>query len=106
MPRPKYDLRAMRRLCQAAMASNPGAAKALLKLYGFPQLASEVRTKPPFIPPRCRRMILAITAGTGEGDEPAEPWEYRNEHGEIENLLWGPPPPRKTHMRVAFEDED
>ena len=107
MPKTKYDLRSMRQLRQAAMAGDHSAAKALLRLYGFGELAAQIKTKPPFVPPRCRRMISALTAGTGEGDEPAGPWEYRNERGEIENLLLTPPPPRKTPApRVVFEDED
>jgi hypothetical protein len=102
MGRSNQNLRSLR---QAAQALDIGAAKVLLRLYGFSELAAQIKTKPRFIPPRCRRMIDALCAGTGEGAAPKPPWEFVNDRGEIENLILTPPPPRRTRARV-FEDED
>jgi hypothetical protein len=95
----KRDLRSMR---QAAMAGDYSAARALLKLYGFYELAAQVKRGVPFSR-RVRRMVDAMTAGTGEGDEPG-PWEHRNERGEIESIINRDPPPRPARPRVFDED--
>jgi hypothetical protein len=48
-------------------------------------------------------MIGALTAGTGEGEQPG-PWEFVNESGEIESdLLHDPPSPRRARAaRSSF----
>lgn len=98
MVKPKRNLRSMR---QAAMRGDHGAARALLKLYGHDKLAAQVKRGVPFSP-RVAKMVGALTAGTGEGDKPG-PWEFVNEHGEIESLInRGPPRP---HAR-RFLNED
>jgi hypothetical protein len=71
MRKSKHDLRNLR---QAAMAGNHSAAKALLKLHGRDQLAAEIKRGFPFSP-RVRRMVDALTAGTGEGDQLGS-WEF------------------------------
>ena len=98
MPKAKRDLRQMR---QAAMRGDTNAARALLRLYGFGALAAEVRADN--WSPRAQRQIAALTAGTGEGDEPG-PWERVNETtGEIESLLHQDPP-RVIRPRPMLED--
>jgi hypothetical protein len=93
--------RELRKMRQAAMAGDHSAARALLKLYGFLQLAAEVKPGFPFSP-RVAKMVAALTAGTGEGDEPG-PWEHRNERGEIESII-NRDPPRPVRPRVFDED--
>ena len=61
MAKPKRDLRSMR---QAAMAGDHSAAGALLRLYGFDEIAAEIKRNLPFSP-RVRRAVDALTAGTG-----------------------------------------
>jgi hypothetical protein len=58
MAKPKHDLRAMR---QAARAGDHSAARALLKLYGFDEIAAEIKRGLPFSP-RVHRQIRALTA--------------------------------------------
>jgi len=98
MGRSKQDLRSLR---QAAMRGDLSAAKALLRLYHFNELAAEIKRGFPFSP-RVKKMVLALTAGTGEGDEPAY-WERRNERGEIQNLLLNDPPGTRAR-RAVFEE--
>jgi hypothetical protein len=93
--------RELRKMRQAAMAGDHSAARALLKLYGFLQLAAEVKPGFPFSP-RVAKMVAALRAGTGEGDEPG-PWEHRNERGEIESII-NRDPPRPVRPRVFDED--
>jgi hypothetical protein len=98
----KHNLRPMR---QAARAGDHSAARALLKLYGFAEIAAEIKRGLPFSP-RVHRQIRALTAGVGEGDKLDE-WERVNERGEIESLLLpDPPPSRRARARnITFEDE-
>jgi len=89
---------------QAARAGDHSAARALLQLYGFSQLAAEIKRDKPFSP-RVLKMVKALTAGIGEGDEPG-PWEFVNERGEIESLLHhDPPSPRKERVLPDHFDE-
>jgi hypothetical protein len=84
----------LRSLRQAARAGDHSAARTLLRLYGFDELAAGVNRGLPFSP-RVKRQVLALTAGTGTGDQPDE-WEYRNERAEIVSLLLpDPPSPRR-----------
>jgi hypothetical protein len=78
--------RTIRDLRIAARAGDHSAAKALLRRAHKDELIFEIHRGKPFTP-RVRSWINCLTAGTGETDEPRPPWEYRNEHGEIENLL-------------------
>jgi hypothetical protein len=101
MGKVKHSLRPMR---QAARAGDHSAARALLKLYGFDELAAEIKRNLPFSN-RVRRQLLALTAGTGEGDQLTD-WEYRDESGEIESLLLhDPPSPRSKAPRVVLFDD-
>ena len=93
--------RELRKMRQAAMAGDHSAARALLTLYGFYALAAQVKHGFPFSP-RVAKMVGALTAGTGEGDEPG-PWEHRNERGEIESII-NRDPPRPARARVFDED--
>ena len=77
MAKPKRDLRAMR---LAAMDGDPAAARALLRRNGNGDLAAEIRAGKPF-PPRVKRMLAALTAGTNTE------WEYVGADGKIFNLL-------------------
>jgi hypothetical protein len=87
---------------QAAMAGDHSAARALLKLYGYDQIAAEIKRSLPFSP-RVLKMIGALTAGTGEGEQPG-PWKFVNESGEIKSdLLHDPPSPRRARAaRSSF----
>jgi hypothetical protein len=64
------------------------------------QLAAEIKRGFPFSP-RVRRMVDALTAGTGEGDQLGS-WEFINERGEIENLLHPAP---SLRVRGAVDEE-
>jgi|RhiMetdeSRZDD1v2_1073273.scaffolds.fasta_scaffold226294_2 hypothetical protein len=87
----KSPARTIRDLRIAARDGDRAAMRALLRRDGFGQLASEVRHHKP-IPPRVRKLIAALTAGTGTHDE-LGPWETINElTGEIENDLHPDPP--------------
>jgi hypothetical protein len=96
MIKAKRDLRAMR---LAAMAGDANAARALLKLYGFREVAAEIKSGLPFSN-RVRRAVDALTAGTNTK------WEVYNEvTGEFENDLQFDPPPRRARARApTFED--
>ena len=103
MSKSKHDLRPMR---QSARAGDHSAARALLKLYGFDEIAAEIKRGLPFSP--LRRPVAALTAGTGEGDQPGE-WEWVNEKGQIENdLQYDPPasPRRARSSPTVLEDEE
>ena len=97
------DLRPLR---QAAMAGDHSAARTLLRLYGDDQLAREIKRNFPF-PPRVKKMIDVLTAGTGVGDE-LGPWEVREADGTIINEIQFPPsPPRRARARATnFEEQD
>jgi hypothetical protein len=69
------------------MAGDHAAARKVLKIWGYPQLAREVRDGKPFSN-RVRRAVDCLTAGTGSH------WEVI-EGGVIENLIMSPPPPRR-----------
>jgi hypothetical protein len=58
-------------------------------------------------PPRVRKMVAALTAGTGTRDQ-LNKWEYREADGTIVNLLQNDDaPPFKTPARDAIlEDEE
>ena len=95
-PKPKRDLRAMRR---AAMAGDQSAAKALLRLYRFDELAREIKSGKPYST-RVRNAVNALTAGT-DGE-----WEVVESDGSITNLLQCDPPPRISSARrlAVFDD--
>jgi hypothetical protein len=97
------DLRPLR---QSARQGNHSAAKSLLRIYGFDGLAAEIKSNLPFSPP-VRRLIAALTAGTGEGDQLDE-WERINKWGQVESLLIpDPPSPRRAYARpTVFEDDE
>jgi hypothetical protein len=84
----------------AAMSGDYAACRTLLRLHSrHAYLAAEIiRGKP--IPPRVKRMLAALTAGTNTD------WEYTDERGLIQNLLQHDPLPRgKAVVRDAvFED--
>ena len=103
MSKSKHDLRPMR---QSARAGDHSAARALLKLYGFDEIAAEIKRGLPFSP-RVRRQVAALTAGTGEGDQPGE-WEWVNEKGQIENDLQYDPPasPRRARSSPKHLEEE
>jgi hypothetical protein len=102
MAKPNRDLRSMR---QAAMAGNHSAARELLKLYGYGEIAREIKPNHPFTN-RVQRMVGVLTAGTGAGDE-VGPWESRNERtGEIESdILDDPPSLRGARARAPILQE-
>jgi hypothetical protein len=75
----------MRDLRIAARDGDPTAARALLRRNGKKDMAADIRRNRPF-PPRVQTMLRALTAGTGTRDQLGT-WEWRNEHGEIENDL-------------------
>jgi hypothetical protein len=96
--------RILRDLRIAARDGDHAAIRALLRRYGWSQLASEVRRGKPVTAP-VAKAIRALTAGTGTHDKLDE-WEYRNERGEIESLLIPDPPSSRTAYvpRPIFED--
>lgn len=95
--------RELRKMRQAARAGDHSAARALLKLYGFLQLAGEIKPGSPFTP-RVAKMIRALSAGVGERDKLGS-WEVRGENGEIEHLFLHDPP-RPARPRVFKDDEN
>jgi hypothetical protein len=90
----------LRQCCIAARAGDHDAAKQVLKLYGYNQLAREVKKGKPFSN-RVRNAVNCLTAGCGSPD-----WEVVREDGSIENLLMGEPPPPGTPppTRYYFDD--
>ena len=69
----------------AARGGDHDAAKQVLKLYGYAQIAREVKKGKPFSN-RVRRAVNCLTAGYGTY------WEIEREDGSLENLLMFPPP--------------
>jgi hypothetical protein len=94
--------RTLRDLRIAARDGDHAAMRALLRRYGWPQLADEVRRNKPVTAP-IAKAIRALTAGTGTHDK-LDKWEFINERGEIESLLLDPPPPMTRVARPVFED--
>jgi hypothetical protein len=95
--------RTLRDLRISARAGNYAAIRALLRKYGWPQLADEVRRGKP-IPAPISKMVRALTAGVGTHDK-LDDWEFINERGEIESLLHDPPPLGMPRVpRAVFED--
>jgi hypothetical protein len=87
----------------AARDGDRAAIRALLRRYGWPQLADDVRRGKP-IPAPVARTIRALTAGVGTQDKLDE-WEFINARGEIESLLHDPPPaPAARVPRPIFEE--
>jgi hypothetical protein len=102
MPKPKRDLRSMR---QAAMAGDHSAAGALLRLYGFDEIAAEIKRKRNLrFSPRVRRAVDALTAGTGAPGTIGE-WEFVEADGTITNDVQFPPSPRRARTRTAVFDD-
>ena len=66
MAKPKPDLRSM---CLAARDGDHSAAKAVLRLYGFDALATEIKRGNPFAP-RVARQIGALTSHIGTDGKP------------------------------------
>jgi hypothetical protein len=95
------NLRSMR---QAAMAGNHSAARALLKLYGYDEIAAEIKRDRPFSN-RVRRAVNVLTAGTGEAGTIGK-WEHVEADGSITNDLQSPPPRRGEVLpaRIALDD--
>jgi hypothetical protein len=91
----KRDLRAMRR---AAMAGDQSAAKALLKLYHFEEIAREIKPGKPYST-RVRNAVNALTSGTDSE------WEVVESDGSITNLLQHDPPPRRRKVDVILFDD-
>jgi hypothetical protein len=88
----------LRQCCIAAMAGDHEAARQVLKIYGYLEIAREVQPGKPFSH-RVRRCVGAITAGINSE------WEIVNPNGSIENLLMQPPPERSVKVRAsAFDD--
>jgi hypothetical protein len=102
----KQSARTLRDLRLAAMDGNAAAARALLRRSGRGELAAEIQRGKPF-PPRVRKIIDALTAGTGTRDQ-LNKWEYREADGTIVNLLQNDDaPPFNMHARdEILEDED
>jgi hypothetical protein len=90
----KRDLRAMRR---AAMAGDQSAAKALLRLYHFDELAREIKPGRPHSR-RVTNAVNALCAGTDSE------WEVVESDGSITNLL-PHPPPRRRNVNIALFDD-
>jgi hypothetical protein len=76
----KLPRRTIRDLRIAARDGDRVAIRTLLRRDGFAELAGEVRRDKP-LPPRVKRMVAALTAGTNTG------WEYVGADGKIFNLL-------------------
>jgi hypothetical protein len=100
----KLPRRTMRDLRIAARDGDRAAIRALLRRYGWPELAGAVHRGKP-VPPRVLRAVRALTAGTGTHDRIDE-WEFVNARGEIESLLLPDPPSSRTAYvpRPTFED--
>ena len=86
MSKPERDLKPMMR---AAKDGDHSAAKALLRLYGFDALATEIKRGNPFAP-KVARQIAALTSHIGTE------WE-------ADLLRVDLPPRRRTHPGV-FEE--
>ena len=96
-----YTRSAELRACMiAALAGDHDAAKQVLKLYGYTQIAREIKKGKPFSN-RVRRAVDCLCAGAG-----SETWEVVLEDCAIENLLMQPPPAPGTppETRHRFDD--
>jgi hypothetical protein len=87
MAKPKPDLRPLHR---AAYAGDHSAARAVLKLYGFGELAAEIKPGKPF----STRVRNAVGAISGSVDTE---WE--------KDLLHDPPPRRSKATDVTLFDD-
>jgi hypothetical protein len=94
---PSPELRAC---CIAARAGDHDAAQQILRLYGYVQIAREVKKGKPFSN-RVRRAVNCVTAGCGSPD-----WEVALEDGSIENLLMHPPPAPGTPPQTRHHFDD
>lgn len=81
------------------MAGDAGAAKALLRLYGFGEIAREIKTGKPY-PTRVRNAVNALTAGTDSH------WEIVEPDGSITNLLQHDPPARRRDISIRADNFD
>ena len=89
----------LRQCMIAAMAGDHEAAKQVLRIYGYSEIAREIRPGKPFSN-RVRRAVACLTAGTGSD------WEVTRPDGTIENLIMQPPPKRGAKVRTnTFDDE-
>lgn len=95
--------RTLRDLRIAARDGDHAAIRALLRRYGWSQLASEVRRGKPITAP-ISKMVRALTTGVGTHDKLDE-WEFINERGEIESLLHDPPPLGMARRHTAVFDD-
>ena len=88
----------LRQCMVAAMAGDHEAAKQVLKIYGYAEIAREIRPGKPFSN-RVRRCVDCITAGINSD------WEIIRPDGSIENLIMQPPPPRGAVVKAnRFDD--
>ena len=76
----------LRECCILAMAGDHDAAKTILELYRYPQLAREIRPGKPFSH-RVQRAVDGLTAGIGTE------WEMKNADGTFGEVLTMTPPP-------------
>jgi hypothetical protein len=91
----------LRECCIAARGGDPDAALRILRLYGYPQIAREIKKEKPFSN-RVRRAVNCITAGCG-----SETWEVKGDDGSIENLLMMPPPaPGRPPLNARHRFDD
>ena len=72
----------------AARDGDSDAAKSLLRLYGYRQIAKEIRGDK--WSNKARRAIACLTAGVNTE------WEFTHPDGSIENDVMQPPPPPGT----------
>ena len=88
----------LRQCMIAAMAGDHEAAKQVLRIYGYSEIAREIRPGKPFSN-RVRRCVGSLTAGINSE------WEITRPDGSIENLIMQPPPPRGAKVRAnTFDD--
>jgi hypothetical protein len=88
---------------QAAMAGDRSAARALLRLYGFDEIAREMKPGKPYSN-RVRNAVNCLTAGTGVGDAPG-PWEVVEADGTITNEIQFPPDVPRGRVRPEVFDD-
>jgi hypothetical protein len=91
--------RELRECFLAARAGDPDAARLVLKLYRYEQIAREVKKGRPFSN-RVRRAIDCLTAGYGTH------WEVACADGSLENLVATPPPPPTASARLTHHFDD
>jgi hypothetical protein len=82
----------------AARGGDSQAAKEILRAWGYPKIAKEIRSGKPWTN-RARRAIDCLTAAVG-----CPEWERIRADGSIENLLISPPPPEGTARNGRFDD--